>query len=401
MSELTSIGSQKTPGRPIEITFSPETGLPNEDQELLLLGHAASGATGINTVISITNAGDSVAAKTEAETKFGVGSELSKMVIAAVLANEAIGGSNFPAIKCVPLDSADAGFGTSDAALTAVKRVKAEFVVSPYDGANATLRDKLKDAMATMSAAQRVENDQYGSVGVVFNRAQTDPSLLAKPDTQYILAVWQRDTGTGGDAPAYSLGEMAAACAARIAALIVPFNPLDKATIGGIDAPAKLADYVTVGADAESESALNQGWTPLMVKPNGEVAFVRTITSRLTQNADGVTDVTAYYDVQDFMVLYFWRKTVKTRFSQVDFTERKAGAADAREVKAELIRLATAFEDNNMFQAVAQLAKQFIVQRNASDRHRFDSRTPVNVIPGLHTIANNTQAGTQFDEITI
>lgn len=398
---LTSIGSQKTPGRPIEVTFGAETGLPTDDQELLLIGRAASGATGAYTVIQINNAGDADAAKTEAETKFGVGSELAKMVVAAVKANQLVGGSNMPAIKCVPLQSTDIDFGTSDAALTAVKKVKAEFIVSPFDGDDATLRNKLKDAVASMSGAQRVENSQFGSVGVVFNRAQSDPSLLPKPDTQFLMAVWLRDTGAGDDAPEMSVGEMAAAAAARVAALVVPFNPLDKQTIGGIAAPKKQSDWPTVGADLESEVALGKGWTPLYVKPNGEVAFVRTVTTRLTQNADGVTNVTAYYDVQDFMVLYFWRKTIHTRFSQPDFTTRKAGPSDAREVKSELIRLATAFEEQNMFQAVAQLAKKFQVERSKSDRHRFDVKTPVNVIPGLHVIATNVVASTEFDELSI
>ena len=45
---LTSIADQKTPGRPIEITFAAETGLPSANQEILIFGHmveagAASG----------------------------------------------------------------------------------------------------------------------------------------------------------------------------------------------------------------------------------------------------------------------------------------------------------------------------------------------------------------------
>ena len=131
------------------------------------------------------------------------------------------------------------------------------------------------------------------------------------------------------------------------------------------------------------------------------MAFVRTVTGRLSADGSGSPVVTAYYDVQDFQVLYFWRKTVYTRLSQPDFKRRKASATTAREILAELIRLAREFENQNMFQAVSQLSKQFQVERSSSDRHRFDVKTPVNVIPGLHVIATNIEATTEFDELSI
>lgn len=396
---LTDIGFQKTPGRPIEITFAAELGLPNPDQTLVLIGHAASGTTGTYTVVTINNVADPVAASGEVATKFGDGSELAKMVIAAVNANA--GGANFPGIRCVPLASTDTDFGPSDAALTAILKIEAEVIVSPYDGTNATLRTKLKNLVQTMNGATRVQNSQFGSFGLIFNRSVTDPSTLPAFDTQNLIGVWLRDTGVGLNAPAYSIGEMAASAGAAIASEVVPFNPLDSETIQFVAAPAQISDWITVGAGLESESALNQGWTPLFTKPNGEVAFVRTVTGRISVDGSGNPKVTAYYDVQDFQVLYFFRKTIFTRFSQPDFRQRKAGSLEGREVKAEVIRLMTAFQDENMFQAVDQLAKQVVVERNASDRSRFDVFIPVNVIPGLHVIATNINAGVQFDLLTI
>lgn len=399
---LTNIADQKTPGRPIEIVFAPNTALPSANQEVLLIGHrlagGSSGTIPSYTVQLINNCADSAAAKTEAETYFGVASELSKMVVAAVKANEATGGSNFPQLKCVALASTDADFGAADAALTAAKLVKAEFVVSPYEGTTAnasTLTKKLSDAAATMSGAQRVENNQFGTFGVVFNKSTSDPSTLPKPDTQYLIGYYLRDGGT----PAYSVGESAAACAAVQAANTFPFNPLDDVVIGDVAAPAALSDYLSIGAGLESETALNQGWTPLKVKPNGDVAFVRTVTTRVT--IDGTVVATSYYDVQDFQVLYYWRKTLFTRWSQPDLKQAKASIDTAKLLKSEMLRLAHVFQDSNAFQAVDQLASQFKVQRSTSDRHRFDALTPVNVVPGLHVIATQVQAGVQFDTLSL
>ncbi len=387
-----TIGFQKTPGSPIEIEFGAATSLPNDQQELLLFGRAASGATGVETVITISNVADEDAAETEAELKFGTGSELAKMVIAAVASNARTGRSNFPPIKCVPLAS-DATTITA-AAQTAAKTVKAEFIVSPFDGDTDTAnRNTLRDLAATMSGAARVENNQFGSVGVAANFAQTDASALFNADSQYLSLAWLRDS-----APAITLGEAAAAYAALLAGNISPFNPVNGLVLGGITAPA-LADQISVGAGLESETALGLGWTPLRTKPNGDVAVVRSVTTRVTTN--GTAAATSYYDVQDFQVLYFWRKTLFTRFNQPDFTNVKASVDKARAIKSEVIRLMQVFEDNEMFKSVAELAKEVVVAVNDSDRHRFDILTPVNVIPGLHVKAFTVRATTDFDSITV
>lgn len=395
---LTSIGQQKTPARPVEITFAADTGLPSDSQEVLLIGHAASGATGTNTVIVIENSGDQTAASSEVGTKFGDGSELAKMVLAAIRANA--GGSTYPRLKACVLDSAATDIPT--AAQTAIMATKAEFLVTPYDlDTDSANRTTLKTLAQTMSAAARVSNNQFGTFGVGANHSVTSPSNLTKFDTQYLIGIWIRDTGTGDDERTYSLGEDAAAAAARMAANGVPYNPLDDVSIGSVPAPAQQSDWITVGGGLESESCLEQGWTPVYTKPNEEMAFVRTVTGRISADGSGTPVVTSYYDVQDFQVLYFWRKTLYTRFSQPDFKQRKASASAAQEIKSEAIRLAVQFEDQNMFQAVTQLAKSFQVERNASDRHRFDVKTPVNVIPGLHIVATNIEATTQFDVVSV
>jgi phage tail sheath gpL-like len=393
---LTSIGFQKTPGRPAEITFAGQTGLPANAATLIVVGHAASGATGVNTLVTINNATDPVAGAAEAATKFGTGSELAKAVLAAINANA--GGSNFPKLVACVLASTDTTVAAAAQAAILKTVGGSEFISWPYDmNSDSTNRAVALNLAKTMSGAQRGQMQQYGTVAVGASRA-SDPSALFKMDTQYLSGCWLRDTS---GSPAYSLAELAAAAAAVIAGNSVPFNPLDDVTVGSVPAPVSVADWPSVGAGLESETCLGQGWTPLWVKPNGEVAFVRTVTARLSSDGAGQDVVTAYYDIQDFQVLYFWRKTLVTRFSQPDFKRTKASAEVARDIKAEVIRLAQAFEDQNMFQAVAKLASQFIVQLNASDRSRFDVLTPVNVIPGLHVIASNIQATTQFDVTTV
>ena len=393
---LNDIATQRTPGRPIELSEAPNTALPSTLQSILLIGHMAAtgGSATPYTIVSVNNVADQVAASGEVSPKFGPTSELTKMILAAITANS--GGSTFPPITVIPLASGDTDFGTSEAALLAAEKVSADFVVSPYDANNSVLRGNLSDHCLLVSGATRTDNQQFGTTGVAANMSVTDPSTLPTPSTQYLSLIWLRDTSVNP----YSLGELAAAAAAIMAGNIIPFNPLDAISLTGVTAPAKQTDWITVGAGLESESALNKGWTPLKVKPDGSVAFVRTVTSRITEG-DGITPTYAYVDVQDFQVLYYWRKTLWTRFGQTDYANVKASQQKARDMKAEMIRLAHVFEDNNMFQAVNQLATQFVVQRNQTDRSRFDFFTPVNVIPGLHVIAGNIQYTTQYDSFTV
>ena len=146
----TNIGQTKTPSRPVEVTFAAELGTPSDAQEVLLIGHKfASGEADNYKVVEINNSGDRNAASGEVATKFGDGSELAKMVLAAIEVNE--GGSNFPNIRCVPLAPGDADFGASDIALTAAEKAKQEFVVSPYKGSDQTLTNKIKNHAAKCS----------------------------------------------------------------------------------------------------------------------------------------------------------------------------------------------------------------------------------------------------------
>lgn len=400
---LTSLEDRKTPSRPVEIAFAPETGLPDDAQGLVIIGHrgddAASGSSGIEdyVAVEISNVASLEAASGEVGEKFGDGSEIAKMILAAVRANEAAG--THPAITAIPLAFDDTGFGASDAALTAAKRLTGKnYLVSPYEGDDATLLGKLFTAAEVMSGPDRTDNQQFGSFGIAHIRDVLDPADLPSPDTYNGILTWLPDSGEDDDAPAYSVGEVASACAAKMAANNRPYNPLDSITIEGVDAPALSAEWITVGNGLESEISLVKGVTPLRVKANGEVAFVRTVTTRITNNG---TPVTAYYDVQDFNVLFDWRKTVWTRASQPDFTNVKASQAKAQDFNGEMIRLATVFETLEMFQNVGLLAKYFQTQRRVSDRSAFESVTPVNVIPGLHNILVRIEAGVQFDTFAI
>ena len=409
MSFVSTIGVQKTPGNPVNVLLGPQTGLPAPLTTLVLVGAmgASGGPTGGGTVsgtataytqVSVTNIASLSAASAEVATKFGQGSTLALMVLAAVTANAA--GPNFPPITCVPLPLGATGFGggSNNQALLVVDKIPGiTFVATQFDGSSdATNRAALIAEVTTMSGAARCANAQYGAFCVMANTTQATYASLPQPNTQNFIGIYLYDSSGNP----YTVGQLASAAAAVIAANPVPYNGLDTIVIPGVTAPVNQNDWITVGVGLQSESILTVGWTPLRVLPNATVAFVRTVTSRLYLS-DGVTSVTAYYDVQDFQVLYFFRETVAVRFAQPDFINQKASIGTATAAKGVIIGLMQTFQDQGMFQGVSQLARQVIVQTNQSQLGRFDIYIPVTVVPNLHMIATDVVAGTQYDFFTV
>jgi phage tail sheath gpL-like len=401
---LTDIGTQRTPGRPTEITFGPNLSLPASIQPIVLIGHrgasgAASGSSGIANyqAVTISNVASIAGASAEAIADFGSGSELAKMVIAAVTAlveQDTV----FPPMVAIPLAQVDTDWGNgTNQALTTLDKITAGVVISCYDAQlSQTNFNALITECKSMSGPQRVENQQFGTTAVGATMNVASPSSLVKYDTQNAVAFFLRDqSGLNPDTPA----TLAARCGALIQANDVPYLPLNNVVVGGATPPTNDSDNLTIGAGLESEVTLGQGWSPLKVTPTEAVAFVRTVTTRLT--SDGTTPVNSYFDFQDFQVLYFFRESVYDREQQPDFANVKASVQTAKALKAAIIAIMDEFEADGMFQAVAQLAAQVQVVRNSSSRDRFDCLWPVNVIPGLAVIANNIQAGTQFDTFTV
>lgn len=410
-ANLTDIGLQLTPGTPTEITFAPQTTPPAVANTVVLIGHQgatggafAGSASGADYVpIQMVNVADPIAASAEASGYFGNGSELAKMVVAAVKANQ-LTGTTFPPIIAVPLDSTDTAWGTgaNNGALGAIDKLPGvAYVAGPYDANDQITANPLLAETNAMSLPQRVDNGQFGTIAIETNQSVQSPGGLFKYNTPYGCFQWFRNT-----VAQISNGEVSASIAAQLAANAVPFNPVKNLVVPNLPQPNVALypnDPISVGGGMESEVALQAGWSPLRVLPNGSVAQLRARTLRITL-VDGVTPVTAYYDVMDFNVLFYWRQTLVTRYNQPDFSNAKASqgpGGTGQRLLGEVIRLAGDFEDNGMFQGVAAAAKAFKVQRNQVDRSRFDVLTPVDVIPILAVIATNIQATTAFDTITV
>jgi phage tail sheath gpL-like len=395
---LTNIANRLTPSTPIEITFGQQP-VATGRKIASLIGHrAAAGGTGTTySVYEVANVGDPTAAKTEVDAIAGTGSELGKMAEAFVKANSIPGRSNFPPFRIVLLANADADYGPADEALEALKPLRSDLIVSPYDAQpTALLRTKLTDLCALISGPDRDANGQFGSTAVMASIVASASALAINADNKYLTIPYLQDTSVVKSQPA---AIVASCIAAIMLGSVFPYLPLMDQEAGGLIPPALKSDYILSGSTELSELALVAGLAPLKVDAAGRVRMIRSRLTKVT--TDGITPATAYFDWQDMQVLYDFRESVFLRLQQPDLKPKKASITTAKLIKDEILRIAKSFEEAEAFQSVNALAPQFIVQPSASSRGRFDFKIPVNVLPGLQVVAGNIEASTQFDAFTV
>jgi hypothetical protein len=172
-----------------------------------------------------------------------------------------------------------------------------------------------------------------------------------------------------------------------------PYPPMNGVIAGGLVAPQKTSDWISIDPNGASEAALTAGLAPFIIQPAGTVAFLRT---RTTYTLNGVVPVTAYFDWQDLVLMNDFREDVFLITQNPPFNGNpggtKASQTTAQLLLNEIIREAQFYEDQGAFQGVQTLAPQFSVTPSTTSRGRFDFYVPVNVIPGLMVIAGNIQA---------
>ncbi|OFJ46396.1 hypothetical protein BA896_021825 [Janthinobacterium lividum] len=198
-------------------------------------------------------------------------------------------------------------------------------------------------------------------------------SLSAGINHGWINNVWCRNTTT-------STMEIAAAYAATIAGSEDPALPFDYVPVTGIAVPL-VADRTS---RTEEESALYNGVTPLNVGPGERVQIVRAITT-YTLNGAGVPDV-SLLDITTPRTLKYVAKVFvedrARRYSRAKISDRLiAGMRDTG------IVLLKQLEELEIIEKVTDNLPQYIIERDIQDVSRLNERIPLDVINGLHILA--------------
>lgn len=198
-------------------------------------------------------------------------------------------------------------------------------------------------------------------------------SLSTSINHGWISNVWCRNTAT-------PTMEIAAAYAATIAGSEDPALPFNYVQVDGIAVPT----IVDRTSRTEEESALYNGVTPLNVGPGETVQIVRAITT-YTLNAAGVPDV-SLLDITTPRTLMYVAKTFvedrARRYSRAKISDRLI--ADMRDAGIVLLKQ---LEELEIIEKVSDNLPQYLVERDSQDVNRLNERIPLDVINGLHVLA--------------
>ena len=107
----------------------------------------------------------------------------------------------------------------------------------------------------------------------------------------------------------------------------------------------------------------------------------------------------AYYDIQDWQVIYYLRKNIFVIASQPRYKQAKATIQKLQALKSELLQACKDLEALEMLQYVDKFAGSFTVDRQPTNRHAAVYKIPVNVVPGFHNKGLALVGTTTFDSI--
>ena len=372
-------------------------GQAKADNSVVLIGHAAAGASAdnIGKLILIENFTDELAAKDECTALFGANSEIGEMVVSAICAVKYsnLNPKQQPPIYVLVLASGDDDIETLLAANGSVQMP----YVAPWFGADNVALSDLKDHLALISGPDRGIYGQFQSHGfcALDGTLGTVSPIGIATASENIIIPWLKDTEV---TKSNKIHEINAALAAVAAVNPTPFNPMNGITIGKLKAPTKRSDHLAPDVTGEASMGLAAGLTPLMVNFKGEVEISRLITTR--RNVATEEDY-AYFDLPDWQVLSLYRKNCFLVRQQAKYLRAKSNSETLKNLKSEFLKIAKDFEEQGMFQAVDKLAPFFELVKDPTSRSNYTYRIPVNVTPGLHSVGMEAVATTQFDVIKI
>lgn len=195
MPGLTSIADRLTPSVPIELTFAAQPIAVGRKFTTLLAHKSDTAMIADYDVYQVVNVADPVAAKAEVELMFGVDSEAAKMAYAFVACNAFAGRSNYPAFRIVAIPESVQDWGPANEALEAIKLLRSDMIVSPYEAGDPTTQD-LQDFTVLISGPDRDLSGQFGSFFTVGSLAELSVATLYAINSRYGLVAYLQDTNT-------------------------------------------------------------------------------------------------------------------------------------------------------------------------------------------------------------
>lgn len=175
-----------------------------------------------------------------------------------------------------------------------------------------------------------------------------------------------------------SVYEVAAAMGAIAASEEDPARPLNGMELVGLT-PPPMANWLS---EAQIEAALHNGVTPTRIGPGNVVQIVRAITT-YTLNANGVPDI-SMLDWTTIGTLDYTAAAIEQRI-QLRFPRDKKSLRTKARLGDEIYNVLIKLEELEVIENVSK--SDLLIEDDLVDPSRYDIRIKVNVVNGLHVIA--------------
>lgn len=172
--------------------------------------------------------------------------------------------------------------------------------------------------------------------------------------------------------------EVAAATAAVAASEEDPARPLNGLELVGLT-PSPLANWLS---EDQIEAALHNGVTPTRVGPGNAVQIVRAVTT-YTLNAQGVADI-SMLDWTTLGTMDYVASALEQRIALRFPRDKKSVRTKAR-LNDEIMNVLYKLEELEIIENVQKT--DVLIEDDAVDPNRYNVRVSVNVVNGLHVVA--------------
>lgn len=245
-----------------------------------------------------------------------------------------------------------------------------DVLISPYTDTTslAALRDHLDNCGNGIE-----KRGAFATVALVGTLSAATTTMLAANPKRITGALVPSTT-----TPGY---EVAAAYGAIAAGEEDPARPLNTLVLPGVSAPP-MASWLS---RTEQENCLYNGVTPTEVGPGNVVQIVRAITG-YTKDANNTPDI-SLLDLTTIRSLDYTRKAIVQR-EALRFPRAKKSKRVKTQLREEILDVLYKLEDLEIAENVAENEDGVLVEDDLQDPNRLDVRIPVDVVNGLHVIAN-------------
>jgi hypothetical protein len=178
-----------------------------------------------------------------------------------------------------------------------------------------------------------------------------------------------------------------AACMCALASLNgKPFDPLNKIYFPSLPVSSDTTQFISVGTQGDSESALQLGFSPLYINTNGQASTVRVVTGELTIPGSGSQIDNEFFPITTWQIISAFGQDLINYYSSPQFTNTRKTMDVGQSILAGAIAMARTYEKAGMLENVENSKTYFILTNDSTDPSKWVLQIPVQIVPEFNSL---------------